>query len=328
MNICVTGGAGFIGSHLVDVLVQQGHEVLVIDNLTTGVREFVNKEARFLEMDIRAPELEQVFRSHKIEYVFHEAAQTMVTASMEHPALDCDVNLMGLINILEACRLTGVKKLLMPSSAAVYGNNDNLPLPENEQGVPASFYGLTKLTGEAYLRLYEQYFKLPYICFRYANVYGPRQGSGGEGGVISIFAERIVHDMPIAVYGDGLQTRDFVYVDDVVEANLAGLNHPEVTGVFNVATNEETSLNELIEAFKMVSGKQFPVLYEDARPGDIARSRLSDEKAKNELEFQAGTNLTTGLLKTYHYFVEKVRLEEPAGDGQQPEQSGSAAEDR
>ncbi len=193
MNICVTGGAGFIGSHLTDRLIDMGHTVLVVDNLTTGCREFVNPKAEFVEMDIRSQELIDLFKRFKPDYVFHEAAQTMVPVSMKNPRLDCDVNLMGLINVLEACLVAKVKKILMPSSAAVYGDLDTLPLTEEMQGHPSSFYGLTKLTTESYLKLYYEAFGLPYQCFRYSNVYGPRQGHGGEGGVISIFCEHLIH---------------------------------------------------------------------------------------------------------------------------------------
>ena len=216
MRVCVTGGAGFIGSHLVDRLIALGHTVLVIDNLTTGVREFVNPKATFIEMDVRDVNIESIFADFKPQVVFHEAAQTMVPASMENPKMDCDVNLMGLINMLEAARKHNVSHFLMPSSAAVYGDLDTLPLTEDMSGKPTSFYGLTKLTAEGYLRIYEQAFGLKTVCFRYANVYGPRQGDGGEGGVISIFNRLINEDKPLTIFGDGEQTRDFVYVADVV----------------------------------------------------------------------------------------------------------------
>ena len=220
MNICVTGGAGFIGSHLVDRLIKEGHRVQVIDNLSSGLREFVNPKAEFVELDIRDAKILDVFQDFQPDYVFHEAAQTVVGESMVNPTEDCDINLMGLLNLLQASVKVGVKKFLMPSSAAVYGDLETLPLTEELQGIPRSCYGLTKLTTEGYLRIYEESFGLPYICYRYANVYGPRQGNGGEGGVISIFCEQVAKGETLVVYGDGTQTRDFVYVDDVVEANL------------------------------------------------------------------------------------------------------------
>ncbi|WP_251440961.1 NAD-dependent epimerase/dehydratase family protein [Veillonella intestinalis] len=306
MNICVTGGAGFIGSHLVDRLIEQGHKVLVIDNLSTGCREYVNPKAQFVEMDIRDRELVSLLAEFKPTYIFHEAAQTMVPTSMEDPAFDCDVNLMGLINVLNACRSVGVAKIIMPSSAAVYGDLETLPLTETMIGHPSSFYGLTKLTTESYLRLYYEAFGLPYICFRYANVYGPRQGHGGEGGVISIFCEQLQKQQDITIFGDGEQTRDFVYVDDVVAANLKALEKPDLTGVINVSTEVGTSLNELVAQFKTIVGHDFAVHYEAERAGDIKHSLLSTKKMMTELNYLPKINLTTGLANTYHYFDTKL----------------------
>ena len=242
MRITVTGGAGFIGSHLVDRLIEDGHTVQVIDNLYTGNKEFVHSKAQFIELDIRDPKLYSVLEEFRPDYIFHEAAQTEVSTSMSDPMLDCDINLMGLINLLNAAVKLDVKKFLMPSSAAVYGNLDTLPLNEEMIGNPSSFYGLTKLTTEHYLRIYHEAFGLPYICYRYSNVFGPRQGNGGEGGVISIFAKAIVQGSPIIIYGDGKQTRDFIYVDDVVEANILGMQH-QVTGIYNVSTGISSSVN-------------------------------------------------------------------------------------
>ena len=210
MNICVTGGAGFIGSHLVDRLIELGHDVLVIDDLSTGMRSFVHEDARFIEMDVRDPKLLSVFEEFKPSIVFHEAAQTMVQSSMENPSYDCDVNLIGLINVLDACRKVKVEQFLMPSSAAVYGDLAVLPLTEDLSGMPSSFYGLTKLTAEGYLRIYHEAFGLNTVCFRYANVYGPRQGDGGEGGVISNFNRLSLNRQAITVFRDGQQTRDCI----------------------------------------------------------------------------------------------------------------------
>ncbi len=302
MNICVTGGAGFIGSHLTDRLVALGHRVLVIDNLVSGCRNFVSPEATFLEEDIRSPKLASIFKEHAIEIVFHEAAQTMVDASMRDPKLDCDVNLLGLLNVLEACRKTGVRKIIMPSSAAVYGDLDQLPLQEEEYGVPASFYGLTKLTTESYLRLYYEAFQLPFICFRYSNVYGPRQGSGGEGGVISIFCKAMVAGKDVTIFGDGEQTRDFVYVGDVVEANIAALDHPDVTGIFNVSTNTGVSVNELIAILSDVAKVSPMVTKGPERAGDIKHSRLGNEKINTFLHWEPKMYLRKGLQVAFDYF--------------------------
>ena len=305
MRVCVTGGAGFIGSHLVDRLIELGHTVLVIDNLTTGVREFVNPKATFIEMDVRDANIESIFADFKPQVVFHEAAQTMVPASMENPKMDCDVNLLGLVNILEASRKHKVEHFLMPSSAAVYGDLDTLPLTEDMIGKPTSFYGLTKLTGEGYLRIYEQAFGLKTVCFRYSNVYGPRQGDGGEGGVISIFTRLINEGQGLTIFGDGEQTRDFIYVDDVVEANIKAMNHPELTGVYNISTNTSTSVNKLVSYFKSISNKDLLVYYEAERTGDIRHSRLCNQKAKVDFDFLATVDLERGLRDTISYFKGK-----------------------
>ena len=301
MRITVTGGAGFIGSHLVDRLIEDGHTVQVIDNLYTGNKEFVHSKAQFVELDIRDPKLYSVLEEFRPDYIFHEAAQTEVSTSMSDPMLDCDINLMGLINLLNAAVKLDVKKFLMPSSAAVYGNLDTLPLNEEMIGNPSSFYGLTKLTTEHYLRIYHEAFGLPYLCYRYSNVFGPRQGNGGEGGVISIFAKAIVQGSPIIIYGDGKQTRDFIYVDDVVEANILGMQH-QVTGIYNVSTGISSSVNLLVDEFRNISGKYIEVVYDKPRLGDIRDSVLATDKSEKELLFTAKYNLHDGLIKTYEYF--------------------------
>lgn len=301
MRITVTGGAGFIGSHLVDRLIEDGHTVQVIDNLYTGNKEFVHSKAQFIELDIRDPKLYSVLEEFRPDYIFHEAAQTEVSTSMSDPMLDCDINLIGLINLLNAAVKLDVKKFLMPSSAAVYGNLDTLPLNEEMIGNPSSFYGLTKLTTEHYLRIYHEAFGLPYICYRYSNVFGPRQGNGGEGGVISIFAKAIVQGSPIIIYGDGKQTRDFIYVDDVVEANILGMQH-QVTGIYNVSTGISSSVNLLVDEFRNISGKDIEVVYDKPRLGDIRDSVLATDKSEKELLFTAKYNLHDGLIKTYEYF--------------------------
>ena len=301
MRITVTGGAGFIGSHLVDRLIEDGHTVQVIDNLYTGNKDFVHSKAQFIELDIRDPKLYSVLEEFRPDYIFHEAAQTEVSTSMSDPMLDCDINLMGLINLLNAAVKVDVKKFLMPSSAAVYGNLDTLPLNEEMIGNPSSFYGLTKLTTEHYLRIYYEAFGLPYICYRYSNVFGPRQGNGGEGGVISIFAKAIVQGSPIIIYGDGKQTRDFIYVDDVVEANILGMQH-QVTGIYNVSTGISSSVNLLVDEFRNISGKDIEVVYDKPRLGDIRDSVLATDKSEKELLFTAKYNLHDGLIKTYEYF--------------------------
>ena len=301
MRIVVTGGAGFIGSHLVDRLIKEGHSVQVIDNLYTGNKDFVNPKAEFVELDIRSSELYSTLELFKPDYIFHQAAQTEVTTSMNNPMLDCDINLMGLINLLNVSVKLDIKKFLMPSSAAVYGNLTTLPLDETMTGNPSSFYGLTKLTAEHYLRIYHESYGLQYICYRYSNVFGPRQGNGGEGGVISIFSKAISQDDSIVIYGDGEQTRDFIYIDDVVEANILGMQS-QFNGIYNVSTNIPSSINLLVDEFRSISHKNIDVVYEKPRLGDIRDSVLATEKSERDLLFRAKCNLHDGLVKTYTYF--------------------------
>ena len=301
MRIVVTGGAGFIGSHLVDRLIKEGHAVQVIDNLYTGNKDFVNPKAEFVELDIRSSELYSTLELFKPDYIFHQAAQTEVTTSMNNPMLDCDINLMGLINLLNVSVKLDIKKFLMPSSAAVYGNLTTLPLNETMTGNPSSFYGLTKLTAEHYLRIYHESYGLQYICYRYSNVFGPRQGNGGEGGVISIFSKAISQDDSIVIYGDGEQTRDFIYVDDVVEANILGMQS-QFNGIYNVSTSIPSSINLLVDEFRSISHKDIDIVYEKPRLGDIRDSVLATEKSERDLLFRAKYNLHDGLVKTYTYF--------------------------
>lgn len=224
MRILVTGGAGFIGSHLVDKLLSLGHEVTVIDNLSAGTGEFLPPQAEFIQADIRDRKtLQDLFEKRKFDVVYHEAAQTMVPVSIKDPSYDADENIMGLLSVLECARATGVRKIIFSSSAAVYGDNPALPLKENEVPVPESFYGLTKWMTEKYLELYKKLYGLDYTILRYSNVYGPRQGANGEGGVIYIFAKALACGKPITIFGDGSQTRDFISVHDIVAANVAAL---------------------------------------------------------------------------------------------------------
>ena len=204
MRILIIGGAGFIGSHLVDLLNNNNeHELVVMDNLSSGSRDNIPQTVKFYEMDIRNNDLDKIFNEYHFDVVINLAAQTMVPYSLEHPDEDADINILGLINVLNCCRKHSVQRVIFSSSAAVYGNNINVPLKENEASVPMSFYGITKMTAEHYLRVYSELYGLDAIVFRFANVYGERQGNGGEGGVVSIFAKRIAEGLPISLFGDG-----------------------------------------------------------------------------------------------------------------------------
>ncbi|WP_276901618.1 NAD-dependent epimerase/dehydratase family protein [Dialister micraerophilus] len=306
MNILITGGAGFIGSHLADALIKLNHNVTIIDNLSSGTKFNVPSEAEFIEADIRTSSIANIFKNHKFDLVFHEAAQTLVPESIKNPYKDADENIMGLINVLESCRQTGVNKIIFSSSAAVYGNNSNLPLSENESLSPTSFYGLTKTTSEKYLNLYFEYFGIHYTILRYSNVYGPRQGANGEGGVIYIFAKALAENKPINIFGDGNQTRDFISVHDIVEANIAAITNGNEK-ILNISTETETTLNELANKMINLSKKDKNLIhYKKPRNGDIYRSCLSNKNAVAELNWKPKISLDKGLIETITYFKNKT----------------------
>lgn len=306
MNILVTGGAGFIGSHLVDGLIAEGHHVIIVDNLSTGSRKNLNPEAVFYEEDIRHTDaLDRIFADEQVQIVFHEAAQTLVPYSMEHPKEDAELNIMGLINVLDMCRKYHVEKIIFSSSAAVYGDNLNVPLKEDQPLMPTSFYGLTKVTAEKYIQLYHDVFGLSYAILRYSNVYGERQGSHGEGGVVYVFSKALAQGKDLTIFGDGEQSRDFIYVKDVARANIKAMDAAVPSGIYNVSTAIETTINALKEILLYFSRVPVQVSYADARGGDIYRSALDNTAAKQVLQWKPATKLLQGLQTTYSYFVEE-----------------------
>ena len=306
MNIAVTGGAGFIGSHIVDLLTENGHRVTVLDNLSSGTTEFIHPDAEFIKIDIREKDrLQKIFDMHEFEAVYHEAAQTMVPVSVDNPYFDADENIMGLLSVLEAARKTGTRKVIFASSAAIYGDNGSLPLKETEAPAPTAFYGLTKWMTEKYLALYHDLYDLDYTVLRYSNVYGPRQGAHGEGGVIYIFAKLLAEGKPLTIFGDGGQTRDFIYVGDVAAANLAALTKASAS-VCNVSTETEITLHDLVGEMLRQSGKTVDVIHGKARPGDIYRSSLCNENAKKLLDWAPKTELAKGLRETIEFFENQI----------------------
>lgn len=307
MKILVTGGAGFIGSHLLQLLQgQQGVEVVVYDNLSSGRREHVPKAIRLVEGDVRDAEgLAHLFASEGFDSVVHLAAQTMVPYSLSHPEEDCQINLLGLINILECCRKYAVKHIVFSSSAAVYGDNLNIPLHEEEKPMPTSAYGITKMASEHYLRMYHDLYGLNTTVLRFANVYGERQGAGGEGGVVSIFCKLLAAGQGVTVFGNGEQTRDFVYAGDIAEALWRG-SQLEGHHVINISTQKETSVNQLLAAFKQAVGREFPVQYAPIREGDIFRSVLANGRCVELLGFCPAMNLQEGVARTYADYLQKI----------------------
>ena len=245
MKILITGGAGFIASHIQDAYISLGHEVAVMDNLVTGNKKNLNPKAKFYELDITSPGVLEIFQTFKPDLVSHHAAQMDVRKSVSDPTYDAQVNVLGFINLLEAARKVGTKKFVFSSTGgAIYGEQEYFPADEKHPKNPASPYGLTKFVGEEYLKLYERLYGIQHTILRYANIYGPRQNPHGEAGVVAIFCQKLLKGESPIINGDGKQTRDYVFVEDVVRANVAVLDE-KITGVFNVGTGIESDVNDL-----------------------------------------------------------------------------------
>ncbi|HSF11080.1 MAG TPA: NAD-dependent epimerase/dehydratase family protein [Nitrospirales bacterium] len=301
-KILVTGGAGFIGSHLVDRLIQEGNEVIVVDNLSTGKRKNVNKKAQFYKMDIQSKRIERVFRNERPLIVVHLAAQMSVRHSTDDPGFDAQVNILGTINVLEHAVKQGVRKVTFASSGGVvYGEQEIFPAAESHRTEPLSPYGISKLAGEKYLAYYANATGLRYVALRFANVYGPRQDSEGEAGVVAIFSKQMLDGGQPIVNGTGKQTRDFIYVDDAVEAILVTLGE-DVQGIFNVGTGQETTINECYGIIKSLTKCQCKELYGAAKKGEQFRSVLDVTKLREVFGWDPQVTLQEGLTRTVDFF--------------------------
>ncbi|MFC1502150.1 NAD-dependent epimerase/dehydratase family protein [bacterium] len=307
MKILITGGAGFIGSHVADGFIQEGHEVVIIDNLSMGRLENVNPEATFYLMDIRSAELDKVFEKEKPEAVCHHAAQMDVRMSVTNPLFDAQVNVLGTLHLLQLCIKYGVKKFLFASTGgAVYGEQEVYPCDETHPTRPISPYGITKLTTEKYLYYFQKEFDLKYLILRYANIYGPRQNHRGEAGVIAIFTHKLLRgEIPI-INGDGTQTRDYVFVGDVVQANLKGLNYQE-NDIFNIGTGIETDVNTLFRTLNSLTGSKSQEKHGPEKPGEQLRSAILSKKAAEKLSWRPGITLEDGLTQTVAFFRSLVK---------------------
>lgn len=310
MKILVTGGAGFIASHIADRLVELKHDVVVVDNFSTGKREYINSETRFYKCDITNYEtLKLVFDIEMPEIVIHHAAQIDVQTSLKRPSFDAQNNIIGTINILECCRKLNVRKIIYPSSAAVYGNPQYLPVDEKHQIEPISFYGISKYTPEHYIKTFCNLYNMKYTIFRYSNVYGIRQDPEGEGGVVSIFLDKLLNEKTPYIFGDGGQTRDFIYVKDVVEANVLALYRGD-NEIINISTNKAVSVNELYKIIKEIIGSSVEVEYKPAREGDILHSYLNNTSANEKLGWNITFRLNEGLRETIEYYKEVYVIRE------------------
>jgi UDP-glucose 4-epimerase len=304
MKILVTGGAGFIGSNLVDQLVKE-HDVVVVDNLITGKKEHINKAAKFYHIDVTTPQLRNIFRREKPEIVFHLAAQINVRKSAEDPIFDEKTNILGTLNLLTSCVEFGAKKIIYSSSGgAVYGEPRTLSVNEEHPISPLSQYGLSKFVGEKYIELYKRIHGLNCSILRYSNVYGPRQDPSGEAGVISIFIGRLLKGQRPVIFGDGEQTRDFVYVDDVVKANLVSLKKE---GTYNIGTGKETSVNEIFEMLSNLLGRHVKPFHDKPVEGEVRRICLDVSKARRELNWKASTSIKEGLKETIKWAKEEAK---------------------
>ncbi|MEK7496963.1 MAG: GDP-mannose 4,6-dehydratase [Patescibacteria group bacterium] len=306
MKILVTGGAGFIGSHLTDFLVSKKHQVLVLDNLSHGRLSNIatkSQKYKFKKIDIRSPRLSTVFRAFRPEKVFHLAAQINVRESLKNPARDAESNIIGALNVFQNAQNVGAKQIVFTSTGgALYGEAKIRPTPENHPTIPLSPYGIAKLATENYLKFFHQVYKLPSVILRFSNVYGPRQNPQGEAGVVAIFADRLLKGLTPIINGSGNQTRDFVYVGDVVQALNKASSHKKFD-VFNIATEQEVSINEIFNILKKITKFSGAPKYVPAILGEIYHSVLSAKHAKQTLSWQPRVGIEEGLRKIVEYML-------------------------
>jgi len=306
-KILVTGGAGFIGSNLVDALIKRGHEVAVIDDLSTGSEKNLNSSAKFFKIDIsNGAEVERVFEEFVPKIVFHLAAQASVIVSSEDPSRDVEVNVIGTINLLESCEKHKVEKFIFSSTGgAIYGDDAPRPTTEEDEERPISPYGMDKLSAERYIAFFAKRANMTAVCLRYANVYGPRQNSKGEAGVVAIFTDKMLKGETVTVYGDGSHTRDYVFVGDVVEANLKALDF-EKNATYNIGTGEETSVNQIVELIKQKIGSTSEIVNAPYKADEQAASCLDAQKARLELDWTPTVSLEQGIQKTVEWFKDAI----------------------
>ena len=307
MKILVSGGAGFIGSNIVDAYIEAGHEVVVVDDLSTGKKENVNPKARFVKIDIQDPGLAKVFEGSRFDAVNHHAAQMDVRRSVADPRFDASVNILGMLNLLELVKKHEVGTVIFSSTGgAIYGEQDYFPADEQHPLRPLSPYGITKLATEKYLFYYQAVYGIRHVILRYANVYGPRQNPHGEAGVVAIFADKMLNGEQPVINGDGKQTRDYVYVGDVVRANLLALSHPN-SDIFNIGTGVEKDVNTIFRIIKKSTSSACEEKHAPAKIGEQLRSVIDAAKARKILGWAPTVSLEDGLERTVQYFTSVKR---------------------
>jgi UDP-glucose 4-epimerase len=305
LNILITGGAGFIASHIADAYIAEGHNVVIVDDLSGGFKENLNPKARFYQIDIRSEKLEEVFQKEKIDVVNHLAAQMDVRRSVADPKFDASVNVIGGLNLFESARKHQVKKIIFSSTGgAIYGEQDYFPADEEHPTRPLSPYGITKLCTEKYLFFYNSVYNIDHVILRYANVYGPRQNPHGEAGVVAIFCNKMLKGEKPIINGDGKQTRDYTYVGDVVKANLLALKH-NGTAIYNVGTGIESDVNKLFYELRSHLNPSCPEQHAPAKAGEQQRSVISFKKIERELGWRPTIQFEEGLRLTAEYFKNK-----------------------
>lgn len=302
MNIMVTGGAGFIGSHVADAFIAAGHTVVIVDDFSSGKQQNVNPKAKVYRMDIQDPAVENVFRDEKIEVMTHLAAQMDVRRSVADPKFDASVNVLGFLNLMEAGRKHGLKKVIFSSTGgAIYGEQDYFPADEEHPNRPLSPYGITKLVTEKYLFFYKEIYGIEHVILRYANIYGPRQNPHGDAGVVAIFTQRMLKGEQPVINGDGKQTRDYVYVGDVVQGNLLALGYSG-SNIFNIGTGIETDVNQLFGHIRTLTGSSCEEKHIPAKAGEQMRSVITAKKISDTLGWKQTVTLEEGLKRTVEFF--------------------------
>jgi UDP-glucose 4-epimerase len=307
MKFLIAGGAGFIGSHLTDKLIKKGNKVIVIDNLSGGKKENLNPKARFYKIDFGSPAVAKILKKERPEIVFHYAAQINVVKSIKDPKNDARNSYLGTIQFLDGCRKVGVKRVIFASSVGVFGDSKNLPLKENEPLNPLSPYSVNKLAIEKYLNFCQHMDWLGFVCLRYANVFGPRQKSAGEGGVVAIFTDCVLKGKRPTIFGNGRQTRDFLYVDDAVTSAISAIGAAPGS-IYNVGANKETNVKNLLELICLKTGKSIKPVFSSFRQGEIIRSRVDYSKIKRDLDWQPKYSLEKGIEETIGWFKNKFLI--------------------